>query len=140
MAAELAHNAVPSDAAANVGSDVYANAVGPTDKNPNAVVDTTSAERRALDNSAKLEMVDDDVGCDAGDVGVVIDVSCLLFCVAASSCNSAVIAAVDLLNNSLLLSSSLLFDELVVVEENVAMLWSPVDNKIDIIEEGWPLF
>ena len=101
MAAELAHNAVPSDAAANVGSDVYANAVGPTDKNPNAVVDTTSADRRALDNSAKLEMVDDDVGCDAGGV---IDV-CLLFCVAASSCNSAVIAVADLLNNSLLLSS-----------------------------------
>lgn len=135
MAAELAHNAVPSDAAANVGSDVYANAVGPTDKNPNAVVDTTSAERRALDNSAKLEIVDDD-GCDAGGVGVVIDVSCLLFCVAASSCNSAVIAVVGLVNISLLLSSSLLFDELVVVEKNVAMLWSPVDNKIDIIEEG----
>ena len=101
MAAELAHNAVPSDAAANVGIDVYANAVGPTDKNPNAVVDTTSADRRALDNSAKLEMVDDDVGCDAGGV---IDVSCLLFCVAASSCNSAVIAVVGLVNNSLLLS------------------------------------
>lgn len=134
MAAELAHNAVPSDAAANVGSDVYANAVGPTDKNPNAVVDTTSAERRALDNSAKLEMVDVDVGC--GGAVVVIDVSWLLFCVAASSCNSAVIAVVGLVNISLLLSSSLLFDELVVVEKNVAMLWSPVDNKIDIIEEG----
>lgn len=104
MAAELAHNAVPSDAAANVGSDVYANAVGPTDKNPNAVVDTTSADRRALDNSAKLEMVDDDVGC-GGAVVVFIDVSCLLFCVAASSCNSVDIAVVGLINNSLLLSS-----------------------------------
>ena len=102
MAAELAHNAVPSDAAANVGSDVYANAVGPTDKNPNAVVDTTSADRRALDNSAKLEMVDDDVVVDDD---VFIDVSCLLFCVAASSCNSVDITVVGLVNNSLLLSS-----------------------------------
>ena len=135
MAAELAHNAVPSDAAANVGSDVYANAVGPTDKNPNAVVDTTSAERRALDNSAKLEIVDGG-SCDAAGGGVVfIDVSCLLFCVAASSCNSAVIAVVGLVNNSLLLSSRLLCDELVVVEKNVVMLWSSVDNNIDIIEE-----
>lgn len=104
MAAELAHNAVPSDAAANVGSDVYANAVGPTDKNPNAVVDTTNADRRALDNSAKLEMVDDD-GCDAGGAVVFIGVSCLLFCVSASSCNSAVIVVADLVNISLLLSS-----------------------------------
>lgn len=103
MAAELAHNAVPSDAAANVGSDVYANAVGPTDKNPNAVVDTTNADRRALDNSAKLEMVGDDVGC--GGAVVFIDVSCLLFCVSASSCNSAVIVVADLVNISLLLSS-----------------------------------
>ena len=41
-----------------MGNDVYASAVGPTDMNPNAVVETTSADRRALDNSAKLEAFD----------------------------------------------------------------------------------
>jgi len=49
-----------------VGSDVYANAVGPTDMKPNAVVDTTSAERRALDSSARLEIFD--FGGDGKDV------------------------------------------------------------------------
>ena len=71
MAAELAHNAVPTAAAANVGKDVYANAVGPTDKNPKAVVDTTRAERRALDNSAREEMVDDDCGVNNGEMVVI---------------------------------------------------------------------
>ena len=41
-----------------MGNDVYASAVGPTDMNPNAVVETTSADRRALDNSARLEIFD----------------------------------------------------------------------------------
>ena len=41
-----------------MGNDVYASAVGPTDMNPNAVVETTSADRRALDNSARLETFD----------------------------------------------------------------------------------
>lgn len=74
MAAELAHSAVPIDAAANVGNDVYASAVGPTDMKPNAVVETTRAERRALDSSARLDMVD---LCDGGDV--VDDESVSLF-------------------------------------------------------------
>ena len=52
-----------------MGSDVYANAVGPTDMKPNAVVDTTSAERRALDSSARLEIFD--FGGDGKDVVVV---------------------------------------------------------------------
>ena len=52
VAAELAHNAVPSDAAMKVGREVVASAVGPAARKPNAVVETTSADRRALDNSA----------------------------------------------------------------------------------------
>lgn len=64
VAAELAHNAVPRDAAMKVGSEVYASAVGPAARKPNAVVETTSADRRALDNSVKFESlvcsVDDD--------------------------------------------------------------------------------
>lgn len=55
VAAELAHNAVPRDAAMKVGSEVYASAVGPAARKPNAVVETTSADRRALDNSVKFE-------------------------------------------------------------------------------------
>jgi hypothetical protein len=35
-----------------VGREVVASAVGPAARKPNAVVDTTSADRRALDNSA----------------------------------------------------------------------------------------
>ena len=38
-----------------VGSEVYASAVGPAAMKPNAVVETTSADRRALDNSVKFE-------------------------------------------------------------------------------------
>ena len=38
-----------------VGSEVYASAVGPAARKPNAVVETTSADRRALDNSVKFE-------------------------------------------------------------------------------------
>ena len=52
-----------------MGNDVYASAVGPTDMNPNAVVETTSADRRALDNSARLETFDF-IGGGGGDVVV----------------------------------------------------------------------
>jgi len=55
VAAELAHNAVPMEAAANVGRDVKANAVGPAATKPKAVVETTRAERRALESSDILE-------------------------------------------------------------------------------------
>lgn len=71
MAAELAHNAVPREAAAKVGRDVKARAVGPTERKPNAVVDTTSADRRALDSSARCErcefllLLDCDVSLEA---------------------------------------------------------------------------
>lgn len=71
MAAELAHNAVPREAAAKVGRDVKARAVGPTERKPNAVVDTTRADRRALDSSARCErcelllLLDCDVSLEA---------------------------------------------------------------------------
>lgn len=42
------------DAATNVGRDVVsARAVGPAERKPNAVVETTKAERRALESSAR---------------------------------------------------------------------------------------
>ena len=50
---------------------MYANAVGPADKKPNAVVETTSAERRALDSSVRLERFDFCGGKDDDDVVVV---------------------------------------------------------------------
>ena len=56
MAAELAQSAVPMDAAANVGRDVKLNAVGPAERKPKAVVDTTRAERRAFDSSARWDI------------------------------------------------------------------------------------
>jgi hypothetical protein len=101
VAAELAHNAVPIDAAANVGNDVYANAVGPTDKKPNAVVETTNAERRALESSARLDMVD---FCGGSDVAV--DESVLSF---VASCMSRGCDAAKLL--------PALFSSFEVVEE-----------------------
>lgn len=60
-----------------MGNDVYASAVGPTDINPNAVVETTSADRRALDNSARLETFDFIGG--GGDDVVVVESQMSLF-------------------------------------------------------------
>ena len=89
-----------------MGNDVYANAVGPTDMNPNAVVETTSAERRALDSSARLDMVD--FGGGGSDVE---SLSLLLLFVASFA--SADSDAVKLLLRALISSS----DD-VVVEKN----------------------
>ena len=61
-----------------MGNDVYASAVGPTDMNPNAVVETTSADRRALDNSARLETFDF-IGGGGDDVVVVVELLLSLF-------------------------------------------------------------
>ncbi len=107
VAAELAHSAVPIDAAANVGIDVNANAVGPTDMNPNAVVETTSAERRAFDNSARLEAVDFGGG---GKDDVVVESLLSLFVASFVLIDSDP----EIFLAELLFSSSLLFD---VVEE-----------------------
>ncbi len=106
VAAELAHSAVPIDAAANVGNDVNASAVGPTDMNPNAVVDTTSAESRALDNSARFETVD----FGGGGKDVVAESLLLLFVASFAFIDSDP----EIFLAELLFSSSLLFD---VVEE-----------------------
>ena len=45
VAAELAHNAVQTEAATNVGRDVNAKAAGPAARKPKAVVETTKADR-----------------------------------------------------------------------------------------------
>lgn len=106
VAAELAHSAVPIDAAANVGNDVNASAVGPTDMKPNAVVETTSAERRALDNSARLEAVDFNGGGGGKDVVVESLLSVFVASFVSIDCDSVILIVA--------LFSSSLFD---VVEE-----------------------
>ena len=50
--------AVPMEAATKVGRDVNAKAVGPAERKPKAVVDTTKADRRALESSARLDASD----------------------------------------------------------------------------------
>ena len=76
--------------------------MGPTDMKPNAVVETTSAERRALDNSARLEIFD----FDCGGTDVVVDSLLPLFAASFASiesdCKIFFVAS---------FSSSLFFDE-----------------------------
>mmetsp|Transcript_24519 Transcript_24519/g.38508 ORF Transcript_24519/g.38508 Transcript_24519/m.38508 type:complete len:81 (+) Transcript_24519:1151-1393(+) len=74
--------------------------------NPNAVVETTSAERRALDNSARLETV------DFGGVGKDVVAESLLSLFVASFV--FIDSDPEILLAELFFSSSLLFD---VVEE-----------------------
>ena len=54
VAAEAAQRAVPAEAAASVGRAGVERAMGPAARNPQAVVETTRAERRALESSARL--------------------------------------------------------------------------------------
>ncbi len=73
--------------------------MGPTDMKPNAVVDTTSAESRALDNSARLEIFDFD-----GDVVVESLLSLFVASFVSIDCDSEILSVASF-------SSLLLFDE-----------------------------
>jgi hypothetical protein len=56
------------EAATNVGRDVNAKAVGPAARKPKAVVETTKADRRAFESSARLdanELLDADLICES---------------------------------------------------------------------------
>lgn len=80
-----------------MGNDVYASAVGPTDMNPNAVVETTSADRRALDNSARLETFDFGGG---GDKDVVVESLSLFVASLESTDSEAAVSFIELFSSS----------------------------------------